>query len=672
MTGHRLLLAGDAGTGWEAIGRWTAQAFELPGGHSEPTGAEMADAALRANPADRLLYFAGRPEHALRGHTGAEPATALGAWAERARAVLRVAHAHPGRCLLVDIDDARQRPVDLLASVADWLEATPQPTVPPPAPDADSDDVLWRQAASACVESRATLLDLAQEWLASCIPLGPPVAPATAASADADDALQVLIQLRTERATSAAALQRTVAELMQQRSAHDAEQALRHQLEADLVLQRRQIDQLLEDGDALRRDLDEQAHGRQENARRAQGLTVEKEALAAELRTAQAAQAEQAQQLAATADALEHARQQRQAKEAELQAALDAHRAELAALHTEQESLMSRLLQAHSDAAAAHALAEEPAAPGGMVSAALGVSELPLAGIALAHVRDEPPHRELHFQLSGLLTPKGEWPELEVRLVDHEGRPGLTVFGDETRPPFSGWRRTGDEAGRGYMLIIPTDVSGPAALTPLPASDWAFLRSLANLLLLAVEEPDFGLRPAWRQVAARLSMQLDSVPPRLRYDALDVHVGDDGRCLVHMVGVSWGTRSLPDLALRWRPAGAQGPDLTRCALAWVLPGDPDAPPPLTLWPEAEDGSLQPAWALAVGPGFDAAARRRWWAAQPAADRELLLAVLDALPAAADAAGQPAWRGAARALHVDARKTLRALRLRALVRRLRRR
>ncbi|RVT49457.1 hypothetical protein [Rubrivivax albus] len=730
----RLLLAGDAGIAWPALGRWVASAFVLPGGLAEPGSAIMADAALRAHPADRLLYFAGGPEHALRDASLGDPAQALTEWAVRARAVLRVVHAHPGRCLLVDIDDVMGRADDLLAGVSDWLEINPQPVEPPPtaAHEVDGEDVLWRMAASACVAARADIETLAQEWLASCIPVGPARAPTSPMGADA--ALVRLRQLHNDLAEHHRARQQLHAErdalarqhaeqalwaqslehdlqrqeeavasldgeLARQREQQSVREAENERLLADLVLHRAQIDQLLEHNDALAKDA-ASAHAVAEAAKAehletkaaaaaaAAHAAAEAERIAADAARAAAAATEAklaaegaledaGHRLATVTDELDQVRQRRQALEGDLQSvrtALAEARLELGAVQAEREELTAQLIQAHSDAAAAQALASEPAALGNTwPTGNAGSARAPVVagGVSLVRLRDEAPHREAHFQFTGVLTPKGHLPELDVRLVDHHGRPGIVIFGNAAQPPFSGWRQTGDEAGQGYMLVVPSDGEGPRTLSPLPAADWAFLRSLADLLLLASEEPEFGLRPAWRQVAQRLCLQLDSLPPRLRYDNLRVVTNADGSCVVHLEAVTWGSRQLSDVDLRWRPEGATGPDAAGCALAWLLPEDPDVVPPLTLWPEAPDGRLQAAWPLAVGAGFGAAARRRWWAAQPEADRRLLLAVLDALPAAAaftDTARQARWQAAAMALHAEARKTLRALRLRSALRR----
>lgn len=680
MTAPRLLLAGDEGADWRSLGRWVVGALALPGGHAEPVGVAQAAEMLQAHPAARLLYFAGRPAHALRDVAAeAQVGERLAAWSLHARAVLRLVHAHPGRCLMVDVDDAASRPEDLLAGVGDWLELAPKPVDAAPH-RSQGLDALDALAAMAYIEARSDIDLLAQEWLASCIPLGPAEAASTAASAAA---LLDLTSLRRELSESTAALREVRAErdnlsqqhaeqtvwaralerdfqrleeavasldgeLARQRALHDTEQRRSAELEKDLVLHRLQVAQLLEDNDRL---VDELKTTRADAEGRLAALSGELELAS---RTSLGLH-----------EALRDAR-----------AAADQTRLDLSVLRDEQEALMASLLDARSEAAAAQALAaDETAASVGPQAGHTGAAStqpLSVLGISLCGVRDDAPHREVAFQLAGVLTPRGERPTMDVRLVDHHGRPGLVIFGDDLHPPFAGWQHSGQEGGRAYMLVVPADAGGAGLLAPLPAADWVFLRRLSSLLVLATEEPAFGLRPAWRQIAQRLCMQLDSLPSRLRYDSLQAGLEADGSCTVRLAGVVWGTRTLPDVQLCWRPEGARGHDPGTCALAWHLPDDPDAPPPMALWPEADDGALQAAWALAVGPGFDPASRRRWWAGQPDNDRDLLLAVLDALPAAADALQRPHWRGAAVALHREARQTLRALRLRSTLRRLRRR
>ena len=185
---------------------------------------------------------------------------------------------------------------------------------------------------------------------------------------------------------------------------------------------------------------------------------------------------------------------------------------------------------------------------------------------------------------------------------------------------------------------------------------------------MAVEAAVFGAH------LAGLLQPLAQLPPRLRYDKLDVDASaaPGGPCRVRFGACSFGPQRLPAIELSWRPAGAHDTTPEGCALAWALPGDPDEAPALAHWPVQDDGRLQALMPLPVGPGWTSTARRAWWSRLAGSDRELVLSVLDALPAAADAAAQPAWRAAAQGLHRDARRTLSSQALRHVARKLLRR
>ena len=131
----------------------------------------------------------------------------------------------------------------------------------------------------------------------------------------------------------------------------------------------------------------------------------------------------------------------------------------------------------------------------------------------------------------------------------------------------------------------------------------------------------------------------------------------------------FGERSLGTVRLRWQFA--------QHGLRWLAPADPDAVP-LAQWPVLADGSLQPTLALPVGNVLASGGKRREWAGMSAADRLLLLALLDALPGPAEhvpdsalprGLTRDALAASAAELHKDARRTLDTLRARDVARRL---
>jgi phage shock protein A len=282
------------------------------------------------------------------------------------------------------------------------------------------------------------------------------------------------------------------------------------------------------------------------------------------------------------------------------------------------------------------------------------------------------PHRHLHVGLQNLRIGSRRWPSLELRLLEHHGRPGIALFATGGSPEVvSAWRTSGQENGRDYMLIVPTDDAGRWLLEGLGTSDWRTVSGCASVLVRHLRRTEGDLAERWSIVASRLQAQIDLMAPRFRYDEVNAQPEppDLGCLSIRFAEASFGTRSLGAVSLRWRPASSD--------LRW-LAHEGDANVPLASWPADEEGLLRRELLLPVGRLVPAGAKREWWSRMPASDRELMLGVLDALPAAAqhlreiqptDDGAQATTLRAAVALQRDARRILLGLRLRGAARRL---
>jgi hypothetical protein len=279
------------------------------------------------------------------------------------------------------------------------------------------------------------------------------------------------------------------------------------------------------------------------------------------------------------------------------------------------------------------------------------------AELRIVDVADSPPHRHLRCELQGFKL-SGRSVELaEVRLVEHRLKPGLALF----RQPrgealLSTWQPDGEEDGRDFMLLIPGDAQGRRHLEQLAASDWRTVKAVARLLKESVAS-SAAATPHWKTVAARLSLQLDSLPLRFRYDSAEAAHEEHDRSvmLVRFGNVTFGDRNLAAVELRWRHSAG--------VLEWVAPAASDCLP-FGAWPVSESGLPMPSWRLPVGAGTSTAKRRQWEALQ-SAERQLVLGLLEALPnaGAADLAAPAA------ALHREARRALSGLTVRHVARRL---
>ena len=302
--------------------------------------------------------------------------------------------------------------------------------------------------------------------------------------------------------------------------------------------------------------------------------------------------------------------------------------------------------------------------------------ELSIGEARSADANDERPYRGLSFMLRRVRAGSRPLADTQVRLVEHHGHPGLAVFqhsGAEA-PLLRGWRDSGREGDRAYLLLVPTDAHCVPALQALDSSDWQTLLAVVARLVQELRRAPPAQRQAWLPLACRLGEQLQELPAQLRHAGVSSTAADGGPdLLLHIHQLSWGVRRLDGLHLRWQLHGSQrGLALLRAA---------DDSVPLLSWPEDEQGDSPQMFWLPLAAHHNEVELAHW-ARLPLADRVFVQALLDALPtlvaALPSAEGGSDLVAAAQALQAEARQTLFAAPappssvLRRVIRRLRRR
>jgi hypothetical protein len=253
------------------------------------------------------------------------------------------------------------------------------------------------------------------------------------------------------------------------------------------------------------------------------------------------------------------------------------------------------------------------------------------------------------------------------------------IFAEAAEPhPLGTWHEDGQEGVRPFTLLVPTDAEARQRLLHYGAADWQLVTGIAYHLEQQVRVADPVAR--WHAVAGQLGAAFRALPPRLRYDRIRVAAAgaESGALDLCFENVHWGAFAGSALNLRWwprqKPAGPDGSVLQLC----LTPGDGSAPP-LPAWPLDESGRPLLTWSVPVGRSLSRDERRRRWSALGTGERDQLLAVLDALPAAgplagaamADAGDAASLAQAARDLLREARAAIGGSRLRRLAQVLRR-
>jgi hypothetical protein len=242
--------------------------------------------------------------------------------------------------------------------------------------------------------------------------------------------------------------------------------------------------------------------------------------------------------------------------------------------------------------------------------------------------RDEGPHRELALCLRDVRSLEARFERMNVRLVEHNGMPGLVIFAEPgSAPLFAAWQEMGREQDSPYMIFIPQDQRTSPLFDRMGTQDRIALESLVNLVTGMVGEHAQRLSSRWSAIAARLRNLLAAQPRRFRFDGIDVEVPTEPSRPMHLVfrRVLFGARLLDRLRVEWNP---------RTPSAIVLHAE-DGEPPLLQWPVDDVGRWATSFTLPLGAGAPAPQQRSLWRALPEEDRGLLLGLLDALPAVAD-------------------------------------
>lgn len=261
-------------------------------------------------------------------------------------------------------------------------------------------------------------------------------------------------------------------------------------------------------------------------------------------------------------------------------------------------------------------------------------------GLELLDRVDAGDHRHLHFSLETLVIGQRTVQGLEFRLLNHLGHPGFALFATTQEPPLAQWETHAYELDRPFMLLIPSESRGQSILQRLGTSDWLLVCTLAQAVSIELASEPEALPAGWRSVASRLGRQLTALPGRLRYDVLSANVPADGPadsvdvCFGNAV---FGASLLGSLCVRWWPSRRA----EESRLHVLSQGD-GAEVPLSSWPVLPGGLLEPQFVCPVGRESSPQSL----ASLPLHDRELLLAVLDALPGVAaqvrPEASPPGW------------------------------
>lgn len=605
MTTMPILVLGTPG------GTWAPFAKTLMGGARADASIEIDIGATRlqgggagAGASARYIVFVESLEECLAAALcrGDSPQDALRDWHESAKVLLRHIHSHVDRTLAVAWSEAVAAPALLSKYLNEWLGQTIASA--PGVPEAARPDPLALAVARTFAAAHEEASVSFDELFACCVPFSGIEEGRNAWAALGEAAwrrygerAKALAEQRDEAAARSTQLQ---AELQQ---LHGAASESRQ----ELALLGVQMAQMQEELEAL--------YGVRESHER------EVSQLQAELERQRQTGA---QQLGALSSEVQREREAAASEKRELQALLQRRDSALEDKKIEVDLLQIQLQQVQEE------LEHHYQAYTEFERRELEARFHPAFSVELLSERNVGPHRELAMLFRGLKSHRGNVNAIEVRLVEHHGMPGLVFFQPSSGPiPFGVWVPTGIEGERPYMALLPQDSNSEPLLKQMPSSDRMLVQEIVECVDRFLSREGNRVAPEWRTVAEQLRWTLGEEIPRLRYDALDAHVSDDGEGLIEATfrAVVFGTRRYPELTVLWHPSSRQQP-----VLEIMYAPESGHTPPMSGWPRSEEGILRDRFALPVGRWQEEdRARARWIQMRPV-DRQFALALLDALPA----------------------------------------
>jgi Methyltransferase domain len=126
-------------------------------------------------------------------------------------------------------------------------------------------------------------------------------------------------------------------------------------------------------------------------------------------------------------------------------------------------------------------------------------------------------HQHINYTLRGITHLGRKFSRLDVRIVQHHGKPGLVIMEPiQEERPFYEWECHGEENGRGYMIIIPSEKNGKNRLARATTNDLLLTKDVVTYIQKDLLKNERNQK--WNEVCTEFLIGIDNIPQRLHYD----------------------------------------------------------------------------------------------------------------------------------------------------------
>ena len=119
-------------------------------------------------------------------------------------------------------------------------------------------------------------------------------------------------------------------------------------------------------------------------------------------------------------------------------------------------------------------------------------------------------HQHINYRFCQVGLGERVWDSLNVRLVEHHGKPGILIFENPMGElkPLDKWIPSGSESGLEFMLFIPDDKNGKKSLKKISKKDVILLAELSLMIHLENTQNARDGNSKWISISEKLYVKL--------------------------------------------------------------------------------------------------------------------------------------------------------------------
>ena len=148
--------------------------------------------------------------------------------------------------------------------------------------------------------------------------------------------------------------------------------------------------------------------------------------------------------------------------------------------------------------------------------------------------------QHIEYSLKNIQHLGRRFSSIQARIINHRGDVGIVIFEPDARErAFYGWEKSGEENGRGYMLIIPKHTAGREALFAATTNDLLLIKAIVLEIAVQLTQKSEEKDSFWLETCQSLLDEFDALPTRLHYDDVKAASKQGNAMEAKIINPSW-------------------------------------------------------------------------------------------------------------------------------------